>query len=70
MIGLNAALLVAEIRGALPGQNGTVAVGVMVPPYRLQNLVQALMPLTIGGLFLWRSASAPLRPRVDAPRPA
>ena len=67
LIGLYAAVLIAEFRPAAWSEQGSLMnsliVGVLIMPYRLINLVQALVPVAIGALFVWRSS---IRPPAEA----
>lgn len=55
MIGIFAALLVATVQAATPSAQGMLTVGVALPPQGYLAPFQALAPLAIGALFLWRA---------------
>jgi hypothetical protein len=60
-ISVYAALLFATIEAPTATQKGTLIIGLALPPRELLVVVQAIVPLAIGAIFLWRTRPHAIR---------
>jgi hypothetical protein len=54
-IGIYATLIFATVQAPTASAKGMLIIGFALPPKEMLSVVQALVPLAIGALFLWRA---------------